>query len=157
MKSYFTQFGTITRLRLSRNKKTGAPKHYGFIEFEDEEVAQIVQETMDNYLIMGHLLQVKTVPKDKVHPDLFKGANRKWRKMPSNRRERVLHDQPRTTADQKKVEDKLLQRQSQRQQALEAKGIDYDFPGCEFPRVLVKRCSPILRPCFSQQPDQATK
>ncbi len=131
MRSYFSQFGAVTRLRLSRNKKTGASKHYGFIEFEDREVAEIVQETMDNYLIMGHLMQVKSVPEDKVHPDLFQGANRKFRKMPADRRERVLHDQPRTEEQQAKVNEKLLKRQAQRKAALKEKGIDYEFEGCE--------------------------
>ncbi|KDN42492.1 RNA-binding domain-containing protein [Tilletiaria anomala UBC 951] len=129
MRSYFSQFGNVTRLRLSRNKKTGAPKHYGFIEFDDVEVAQIVQETMDNYLLMGHLLQVKMIPQDKVHADLFKGANRKWRGSTGTRRERTLHDQPRTKEEQEVVEKKLLQRQTQRKAALKKKGIEYGFPG----------------------------
>jgi nucleolar protein 15 len=47
---------------------------------------------MNNYLIMGHLLQCKLVPKDKVHPDLWVGANRKWRKVPANRVARVHHN-----------------------------------------------------------------
>ncbi|KAF8199520.1 hypothetical protein BJ912DRAFT_921932 [Pholiota molesta] len=53
IKAYFSQFGTVTRLRVSRNKKncikTGKSKHYGFIEFDSSAVAQIVAETMDNY------------------------------------------------------------------------------------------------------------
>lgn len=59
MKAYFGQFGTVSRLRLSRNKKTGASKHYAFIEFAEEEVAKIVAETMDNYLLYGHILKCK--------------------------------------------------------------------------------------------------
>ncbi|KAI9616181.1 hypothetical protein KEM48_005440 [Puccinia striiformis f. sp. tritici PST-130] len=49
MKSYFDQFGEVLRLRLSRCKKTGKPKHYGFIEFKHVQVAQIVAETIHNY------------------------------------------------------------------------------------------------------------
>ena len=47
---YFTQFGTISRFRLSRSKWTGNSRGYGFVEFESEDVAKIVAETMDNYL-----------------------------------------------------------------------------------------------------------
>jgi nucleolar protein 15 len=57
MKEYFTQFGQVNQLRLSRNRKTGKSKHYGFIEFKSAEVAQIVAETMDNYLMFGHILK----------------------------------------------------------------------------------------------------
>merc|ERR1712137_813000 len=70
---YFSQFGDITRLRLSRNKKTGKSKHYAFIEFKEEEVADIVVDAMDGYLLFGHILQVKRIEPDKVHPKIWKG------------------------------------------------------------------------------------
>merc|ERR1719214_39613 len=44
MKKYFSQFGTVTRLRLSRSKRNAHSKGYAFIEFEEEDVAQIVAE-----------------------------------------------------------------------------------------------------------------
>ncbi|ORY10861.1 hypothetical protein BCR34DRAFT_601768 [Clohesyomyces aquaticus] len=85
MKAYFAQFGTVTRLRLSRNKKTGASKHYAFVEFASEAVADIVAKTMDKYLLFGHLLQCRTIPEDQVHADLFKGANARFKVMPRNK------------------------------------------------------------------------
>ena len=45
-RSYFSQFGKILRLRLSRSKRTGASKHFAFLEFEDAAVAEVVQKTM---------------------------------------------------------------------------------------------------------------
>lgn len=138
MRSYFSQFGEVTRLRLSRNKQvrrffflllrpvpsltaspytlflstlrlhlaladsrhslhtlfpsftspqTGASKHYAFLEFKYESVATIVQETMDNYLLSGHILVCKVVPNDQVHPKLWVGANRKFRVVPKARKE----------------------------------------------------------------------
>jgi nucleolar protein 15 len=59
MKAYFSQFGEILNLRLSRNKKTGASKHYAFIKFANPAVAEIVVETMHNYLLSNRLLQCK--------------------------------------------------------------------------------------------------
>lgn len=59
LKNYFSQFGQVVRLRLSRNKKTGKSKHYAFIEFENREVADIVVECMDNYLLFGHILKCR--------------------------------------------------------------------------------------------------
>lgn len=47
---------------------------------------------MDNYLIMGHILRCKLIPKDQVHPELWVGANRKWRAVPRGRLTRVEHN-----------------------------------------------------------------
>lgn len=147
MRAYFGQFGKITHLRLSRNPKTGAPRHYGFIEFDDVEVAKIVAETMDNYLIMGHLMQVKVIPQDEVHPDLFKGSHRRFvgkssREVEDARaqREHELHDRARTTEEQKSVNDALLKRQEKRRETLKNKGFDYDFPGCKLPHFRLAVC-----------------
>ncbi|KAF2430663.1 RNA-binding domain-containing protein, partial [Tothia fuscella] len=87
MRAYFTQFGTILRLRLSRNKKTGASKHYAFIEFESSDVADIVAKTMNNYLMFGHILKVRRIPDEQVHPDLWKGAGKRFKVVPRGRME----------------------------------------------------------------------
>lgn len=128
MKSYFSQFGDISRLRLSRNKKTGKSKHYAFIEFESEAVAEIVAETMDNYLLFGHMLQCKVIPSEKVHEKLFAGANSVFKPFNYQLRNRQILNKPKTPeqleakhATLKKTEEKL------RKQLKEA-GIDYDFP-----------------------------
>ncbi|KAL8725816.1 MAG: hypothetical protein Q9181_006271 [Wetmoreana brouardii] len=82
MRAYFSQFGPILRLRLSRNRTTGASKHYAFIEFESAAVAKIVAETMDTYLMFGHILKCKIVPPEQVHENLWKGANKRFKKVP---------------------------------------------------------------------------
>ena len=78
LRGYFSQFGEVTRLRLSRNKKTGKSKHYAFLEFRDPDVAEIVAETMDGYLLYRHILQCSVVQPSRVHPRLFRGANRRF-------------------------------------------------------------------------------
>ncbi|KAF8873997.1 hypothetical protein BD779DRAFT_1451298 [Infundibulicybe gibba] len=137
LKAYFTQFGTVTRLRLSRNKKTGRSKHYGFIEFDSSSVTQIVADTMDNYLLMGHILRCKVIPKDRVHPELWIGANRKWRVVPRDRLVRVEHNKPRTEEGQKKAAQRLLSRQQERKRKLEAAGIKYDFEAVSYVSTLL--------------------
>ncbi|KAG8950291.1 hypothetical protein FRC03_012918 [Tulasnella sp. 419] len=127
MKEYFTQFGDVTRLRLSRNKKTGKSKHYAFIEFTSASVAQIVSETMDNYLLTGHILTCKVIPKDKLHPKLWIGANKKYKQIPHDRIERVKHNKDRTEEQQKRAEDRLLKRQRLKQDKLAKLGIKYDM------------------------------
>lgn len=47
---------------------------------------------MDNYLLMGHIMRCKVIPKDEVHPELWVGANRKWRAVPQDRLTRVEHN-----------------------------------------------------------------
>ena len=47
---------------------------------------------MDNYLLMGHIMTCKVIPKDKVHPELWVGANRKWRVVPTYRLAQAQHN-----------------------------------------------------------------
>ncbi|KAG6841476.1 hypothetical protein C0991_010664 [Blastosporella zonata] len=135
MRGYFSQFGTVTRVRLSRNKKTGRSKHYGFVEFDSSSVAQIVAETMDNYLLTGHILRCKVIPKDEVHPELWVGANRKWRVVPQDRLTRVEHNKPRTEEEQVRAAKRLIKRQNQRKRKLADAGIKYDFEAVSYKKV----------------------
>src|SRR5277367_2698927 len=115
MKEYFSQFGNVTRLRLARNKRasnfsmlnfptvnwclqTGRSKHYGFIEFDSASVAEIVSETMNNYLLAGHLLQCKLIATEKLHPDLWVGSNKKWKLIPKGRIARLAHNKVRISS-----------------------------------------------------------
>lgn len=88
MREYFSQFGDISRLRLSRSQKSGASRHYAFIEFTSAGVAEIVADTMDNYLMFGHILKCKVVAKEQVHESLWKGANKRFKAVPWNNIER---------------------------------------------------------------------
>ncbi|KAF4596484.1 hypothetical protein EYR40_007819 [Pleurotus pulmonarius] len=127
LKAYFSQFGDVTRLRVSRNKRTGHSKHRAFLEFDSSSVAQIVAETMDNYLLMGHLLICKVIPKDDVHPELWIGANRKWRKAPTARIARQVYNKPRTEEEIERATKRLLKRQNQKKRKLVEAGINYNM------------------------------
>ncbi|KAH3671138.1 hypothetical protein OGAPHI_000849 [Ogataea philodendri] len=127
LKKYFNQFGDITRLRVSRNKKTGKSKHYAFIEFEHAEVAKIAAETMNNYLIFGHLLKCSVVPAEKVHDELFKGANSKFKPVPWNKIAQLKNDKSKSTAKWEKLQKKYQQQNEKRQQKLKQHNIDYDL------------------------------
>lgn len=52
---------------------------------------------MDNYLLTGHILRCKLIPKDEVHPELWIGANRKWRAVPRDRVVRVQQNKARSS------------------------------------------------------------
>lgn len=96
MRAYFSQFGEITRLRMARNRVTGASKHYAYIEFRHLAVAKIVAETMNNYLILGRLLKCQLVDPDTLHPEVFKGANRKFKVIPWKKISKERHNAEKT-------------------------------------------------------------
>ena len=146
--------------------QTGRSKHYGFIEFASAPVAQIVAETMDNYLLMGHILTCKVIPKDKVHPELWVGANRRWRVVPTYRLAQAQHNkvsfessllrpsrglsdvrdlQPRTEVQQLAAEKRLLSRQKARKRKLAELGIVYKFDKVEYVSTTVLRASSVLK------------
>ena len=127
MKKYFDQFGDISRLRLSRNKKTGKSKHYGFIEFTESEVAKVAAETMNNYLLFGHLLKCHVVPKEDVHDDLFKGSATTYKAIPWLKVSKNKHDSAKSKTQWEKLSKKHQQAQRAKIDKLKAKGIDFDL------------------------------
>ena len=53
LQGFFGQFGTVTRVRLSRNKRTGKSKHFAFIEFAHRDVCEIVAKAMPASIILA--------------------------------------------------------------------------------------------------------
>ncbi|XP_044072603.1 MKI67 FHA domain-interacting nucleolar phosphoprotein [Siniperca chuatsi] len=127
LKTYFEQFGKVLRLRLSRSKKTGGSKGYAFVEFDCDEVAKIVAETMNNYLMGERLIKCHMIPPEKVHEKLFVGSQREFKKpsYPAVAR----YNKKRSAEQISKLKDKLLRKESKLRKRLAAHGIDYDFPG----------------------------
>lgn len=128
MKAYFSQFGEITKLRLSRNRLTGRSKHYAFIEFSSTTVAKIVADTMDNYLMYGHIVKCKYVPKEQLHPEIWKGANRRFKVTPWNRIEKKRLEKGKTREQwSKSIESEQKKRQA-KVNKLKALGYELDLP-----------------------------
>lgn len=127
LKSYFEQFGKVLRLRLSRSKKTGGSKGYAFVEFDCDEVAKIVAETMNNYLMGERIIKCHVVPPEKVHEKLFVGSQKQFSK-PSH--PAVARYNKKHTEEQiNKLTKKLLRKEAKLRKRLAENGIDYDFPG----------------------------
>lgn len=133
MRAYFSQFGPITRLRLSRNRNTGASKHYAFIEFASAEVASIVAGTMNSYLLFGHILRCKVVPPEQVHEKLWIGANRRFKKVPWNRIEGRKLDQPMGREGWERRVEAEKKRRGKKNKGL--KGIGYEGPSVDLREV----------------------
>ncbi|KAL2863090.1 uncharacterized protein BJX67DRAFT_364761 [Aspergillus lucknowensis] len=128
MRSYFSQFGEITRLRLSRNRLTGRSKHYAFIEFASESVAKIVAATMDNYLMYGHILKCKYVSSQQLHPELWKGANRRFKRTPWNRIEQKRLNKGKSREKWAKNIEQEQKRRLAKAEKLKELGYEFEMP-----------------------------
>lgn len=129
MKKYFSQFGRVKRLRLSRNKQTGASKHYAFVEFQSTEVADVVARTMDNYLLFGHILKCKLIPDEQVHPDLFKGAGQRFKVDPRNKKAGLQMERGVERAQwEKRVENENKRRTGRNKHLKEEFGYEFGAP-----------------------------
>ncbi|KAH6639653.1 hypothetical protein C7974DRAFT_388944 [Boeremia exigua] len=129
MKKYFSQFGRVLNLRLSRNKKTGASKHYAFVEFASAEVADIVARTMNNYLMFGHILKCSLVPKEQVHENLFKGANMRFKVDPRNKKAGLAMERgAERDVWEKRVVNENKRRSGRNKDLKEAFGYEFEAP-----------------------------
>jgi nucleolar protein 15 len=97
---------------------------------------------------------IQVVPSEEVHPQLWVGANKKFRKIPRARVEKMKHDkvsqdrlsirlvgnganrrslmtiaQPRTKQEQEQANKRVLEKQAGRRKKIKDAGIDYDFEG----------------------------
>jgi len=129
MRQFFGQFGTVTNLRLGRSKKTGKSCGFAFVEFKYIEVAKVVVESMNNYLMFDRLLKCSLVPKERTSMAIFKGKIKENRPplMISRMKAKRLHNavkcdetvQKRQVRQMKQVKSKLAK--------LRKAGIDYNF------------------------------
>jgi len=137
MLKYFSQFGKVSRMRLSRSKKTGGSKGYAFIEFQEESVAKIVAQTMNKYLLFEKTLVCEFMPKEKCHKELFKGYRTVVQDRRAERRAKELqrvNDRPSVEVAGKAVPQVTYEQVKRRQQAdvrlkalLEQLDVDYDI------------------------------
>lgn len=97
---FFSQFGVVTNRKVSRNKKTGKAKHYAFVEFQLPEVAAIAAEAMNGYMLFTQKLVCHVLRAAEVREDLFKGTNRRFRKVNWQQIEEKRHNQERTPEQQ---------------------------------------------------------
>ena len=145
MEGFFSQFGVVTNLRLSRSKRTGASKCYAFIEFGDAETASIAAKTMDKYLMHGKQLVAHVVPPETAsRPKLFKGADKPFLPRKGGKEQRERCDGP-NPASLRKREQKKRQRLAEQ------------FPGYDYPGYTNGEAPPAKRGAFQSPPAPATR
>uniref|UniRef100_A0A1J3D321 RRM domain-containing protein n=1 Tax=Noccaea caerulescens TaxID=107243 RepID=A0A1J3D321_NOCCA len=128
IEAFFAQFGTVKRVRVARNKKTGKSKHFGFIQFEDPDVAEIAAGAMHDYLLLEHMLQVHVIPPEHVKPNLWKGVKCQYKPVDWVQIERKQHNKERTLEEHRKLLHKVVKREKRRRKNIEAAGIEYECP-----------------------------
>lgn len=129
MRGFFSQFGDVERVRLSRSKKTGGSKGYAFVEFKDVEDTKIVAESMDKYILSGKQLVVKQLPLSKIHPRIWKGSDKKFQAYPMRKQHAERVNKTKTASAQKLNNDRLGKSETKKRKKLADLGIEYDFPG----------------------------
>lgn len=129
MRGFFSQFGTVTRLRLARNKKTGRSKHFAFIEFKRAEVGEVVAKAMNGYLMFSKVLVAKVMATKSLHPQMFKGANRPFKVVDRVAGARKVHNAARAPAKAAGRERQLVRGERKKRAQLTALGIEYEFGG----------------------------
>ncbi|NWU89296.1 MK67I protein, partial [Upupa epops] len=117
--------------------QTGGSKGYAFIEFQSDDVAKIVAETMNNYLFSERLLKCQFIPPERVHENLFNNCKKIFRKpsQPAVRR----YNKTRSLLQKAKMTKRLLRKEKLLRKRLAEKGIDYDFPGFAAQELSIKR------------------
>jgi len=134
MRDYFSQFGDVNRMCLVRSKKSGRSRGFAFIEFEYEEVAKIVAETMDNYLMFNHILKCEFVPKSQVKETWFieqDENNRKELQLISRREANTF----RTCVEMEMLNKRRYNKLKALEEKLQTMGVKYKYPG-EIPKAI---------------------
>ncbi|KAL4229099.1 hypothetical protein ACF0H5_012138 [Mactra antiquata] len=126
MEKYFKQFGGIKQMRVSRSKKTGRSRGYAFVQFYHDQVAKIVAESMNNYIMFGKLIKCRHLPNP--HPDTFKSINKKLLSpsFKSQQHEAVLkHNSIKSKEVRDKAEKKALDKFTKLKATLAESGINF--------------------------------
>ncbi len=129
MRLYFSQFGDVGRVRLSRSKKSANSRGYAFVEFNEAVAAAKAAEAMDGYMMHSRRLKAALVPPSQVHANLFKGAQRRFvceNHSAKARRQRIAKsNDPKVLA---KRQSAVQKRHMRRLQRLKEAGVQYKLP-----------------------------
>jgi nucleolar protein 15 len=125
--SYFSQFGTVTRLKLIRSKKTGGSRGYAYIEFEDEDVARIAAETMNGYLMFRSLIKSRLMDMSKINTEkLFQNWKRLFT-VKTPKQKRASYNRLRSDEQIQKSNQRRAKKLTKQQEKLAAAGIKYEL------------------------------
>ncbi|XKL60930.1 hypothetical protein PGB90_007987 [Kerria lacca] len=128
MKSFFSQFGKVTNINIPRSTRTRRYRGYAFVEFLYPEVAKVVAETMNNYLMFKKVLKAKYIPPEEQKPLCFRFP--KVKTPLTLRRQKYLRKQSQhhlSKNEVKKETHRLEKSLNKKIKKLKKLGIDYEF------------------------------
>uniref|UniRef100_A0A453B5J6 RRM domain-containing protein n=2 Tax=Aegilops tauschii subsp. strangulata TaxID=200361 RepID=A0A453B5J6_AEGTS len=92
------------------------------------QVAKIVADEMNNYLLFEHTLQIAPVPLEKVHAKLWKGVRKGFVPVDRVAIERNKLSKDKTVEEHKRMLEGIVKRDENRRKRIKAAGIDYECP-----------------------------
>lgn len=126
-------------------------------------MANIVAETMDNYLLYGHILKCKVLPKSAIGDveRLFKGANRRFKRVPWNDVARRNLEKKRTAEEWDRMAQREEKRRKSREEKLKKVGIEYEFEAkvrvADAPAAATKEAETVAEPVVVEEQQQQEK
>ncbi|GAB0491558.1 hypothetical protein MMPV_002812 [Pyropia vietnamensis] len=128
LRGFFSQFGTVLRVRVARSRKMARSKGYAWVQFANEAVARIAAETMNGYLLFGRLLHVDLVPVERQHERMWLAKDRPFRFIPWRYLERKRHNKSDPLLAAARRTARLLARARTASKKLAAVGVKYEAP-----------------------------
>lgn len=83
---------------------------------------------MNNYLMYGHILKCKYVPQEQQHPELWKGANRRYKRVPWNRIEKQRLERGKTRDKWAKSIEQEEKRRLAKAEKFKKLGYEFEMP-----------------------------
>ena len=128
MRHYFSQFGRVQSVRLSRSHRTGRSRGYAFVKFRCDEVAKVAAETMNNYLMYNRLVKCQVVS---GHRNMFR-RGKHWRSQ--REREDVMkqrYDKLHSVSSMQKYRKRIrnvVAKENKLKNKLRERGYCFDYP-----------------------------
>ena len=101
LKGFFNQYGKVLKCKVSRHPQTLKSRHYGWVLFEEEKVAEIACQSMSNYILGDRVIKCQLLRDDEIHDGLFKQYN--MRKTKKKRIETYKEKRVIATSDERKA------------------------------------------------------
>ncbi|XP_071443694.1 MKI67 FHA domain-interacting nucleolar phosphoprotein-like [Hetaerina americana] len=128
MRQYFKQFGVVTRLRVARSRKTGNSKGFAFVEFKVPEVAKVVAETMNNYLMFDKIMKARYIPPEEQNVNYFIGVSKTKVPRVKNRNNAIaLYNRKLTKKEGQSFYRRITKNLNHQLKKIKELGIEYDF------------------------------
>lgn len=109
LKSLFEEYGRVNRITIAKDRETGKPRGFAFVEMADESEADQAIKALDNYVINGRNIAVKKAD-DRASGGKPSGGDNRSGDRPSFKSDRPREDRSNTNeykSDYKKPEDRI--------------------------------------------------